>query len=151
MKTAFPKVSEIELIYKSGSPIEDRVKVRSSKEAYAVLMGAWDENKIDFVEQAKVLLLNRAKDVLGIYELSTGGCTGTILEPKLVFVAAMKANATSLILAHNHPSGSLRPSYEDTSMTKKISAAGHLLHLPVEDHLIVTRNGYYSFADNGCL
>ncbi|MEP6467784.1 MAG: JAB domain-containing protein [Parafilimonas sp.] len=67
----------------------------------------WDENKIEFVEQFKVLFLNRANKVLGIYQLSTGSVSGTVGNPKLVFVAALKVNASNIILCHNHPSGNL--------------------------------------------
>jgi DNA repair protein RadC len=98
-----------------------------------------------------VILLNRAHRVLGIYELSTGGVTGTIADPKLVFTAALKANACSLVLSHNHPSGNLRPSKADEELTMKIKEAGKFLDIQVLDHLIVTSEGYFSFADEGLL
>ena len=88
------------------------------KECYELLKLTWDENKIEFVEQFKVILMNRAQRVLGIYELSTGGVTGTVADPKLVFTAALKANACNIILSHNHPSGNLKPSRADEGLTK---------------------------------
>lgn len=145
------EVSEIELVYKSKVKASERPLITSSKSAYEVLLKAWDEHKIEFVEQFKVLLLNRANKVLGIYEVSTGGVTGTIADPKLIFVAALKANACSLIVSHNHPSGNLKPSRQDEELTAKIKQAGAFLDIKVLDHMIVTPEAYYSFADKGIL
>ena len=92
----------------------------SSKDAYSILLDSWDDEKLEFVEQFKVLLLNRANRVLGIYEASTGGVSGTVADPKLVFAAALKSNATAIILAHNHPSGQLKPSDADLKLTQKL-------------------------------
>ncbi len=110
-------------------------------------MKAWDENKIEFVEQFKVLLLNRANKVLGVYEVSSGGVTGTVADPRLIFVAALKANACALIISHNHPSGNLKRSRQDEELTAKIKQVGEFLEIKVLDHLIVTPEAYYSFAD----
>ena len=125
--------------------------VKSAKESYELLKLTWDENKIEFVEQFKVVLINRAQKVLGIYELSTGVVTGTVADPKLVFTAALKANACNIILSHNHPSGNLKLSRADEELPKKISTAGMYLAIKVIDHIIVTSEGYYSFADEGLL
>src|SRR5690606_1039682 len=97
------------------------------------------------------LLLNRANKVLGIVPISKGGTSATIADPKLIFVSAIKSNASAIILAHNHPSGNLQPSTADISLTKKIMEGGKLLDVPVIDHIIVTGHGYYSFADEGAL
>ena len=105
------------------------------------------KTRLNFVEQFKVVLMNRAQRVLGIYELSTGGVTGTVADPKLVFTAALKANACNIILSHNHPSGNLKLSRADEELLKKISTAGMYLAIKVIDHIIVTSEGYYSFAD----
>jgi len=141
------KVAEIELVYRTKVKASQRPKVSSSKEVYQILLQCWDENKIEFVEQFKILLLNRAGRILGIYEVSSGGVSGTIADPKLIFSAALKANATSLILAHNHPSGNTTPSEADRQLTRKIKDGGRLLDIAVLDHIIVTREGYLSFAD----
>lgn len=143
------KVAEIELVYRSNVKVSQRPKASSSSEVYQILLQNWDENKIEFVEQFKVLLLNRAGRVLGIYEVSTGGVSGTVADPKLIFAAALKANATSLILAHNHPSGNTNPSEADRKITRKIKEGGKLLEIMVLDHIIVTTEGYRSFADEG--
>ena len=89
--------------------------------------------------------------MLGIYELSTGGVSGTVADPKLVFAAAIKANASAMILAHNHPSGQVKPSQADINLTKKLVGGGRLLEIPVLDHIIVTGEESYSFADEGLL
>ena len=144
-------VAEIELVYKSKVKPSKRPRITSTKEAYQILLQTWDANKIEFVEQFKVVLMNRAHRVLGIYELSSGGISGTVADPKLVFMAALKANACCLIISHNHPSGNLKPSQADEALTRKISEAGKLLDIQVIDHVIVTSEGYYSFADEGLL
>ena len=79
-----------------------------------------------FVEQFKVMLLNRANRVLGIFEVSNGSSTGTVADPKLIFAAAIKANACGIILAHNHPSGNLQPSKADIDLTRKVKEGGFL-------------------------
>jgi DNA repair protein RadC len=76
---------------------------------------------------------------------------GTIADPKVIFSAALKACASSIILSHNHPSGNLKPSNADIQLTKKIVNAGNLLDIAVLDHVIVSAEGYYSFADEGLL
>ena len=95
--------------------------------------------------------MNKIQRVLGIYELSTGGFAGTIADPKLVFIAALKANACNIILTHNHPSGNLKPSRADEELTRKIATAGMYLDIKVSDHIIVTSEGYYSFGDEGLI
>jgi DNA repair protein RadC len=143
------QVSEVELVYKSKVKASERPQVSTSKEVYELFKKYWDENKIEFVEQFKVLLLNRANRVLGIYEMSTGGVSGTIADPKLIFIAALKAAASHIILAHNHPSGNLKPSIQDKQLTQKIKDGGTLLEITVIDHLIISPEGYFSFADEG--
>ncbi|MEJ7829317.1 MAG: JAB domain-containing protein, partial [Segetibacter sp.] len=111
--SALYEVAEVELIYRSKVKASNRPQITSSKEAYQVFLKAWDENKIEFVEQFKVLFLNKANKVLGIYDVSTGGVSGTVADPKVIFVAALKANCTGIIISHNHPSGNLKPSRQD--------------------------------------
>jgi DNA repair protein RadC len=149
-KTLF-EVAEIQLSYKSKVKASLRPKIRSSRDCYEVLKKYWDEDKIEFVEQFKVLLLNRSQKVIGMYEVSTGSTTNTVYDPKLIFVAALKANACGIIVAHNHPSGGLSPSQADISLTKELKAGGKLLHIPLLDHIIITSESYYSFADEGFL
>jgi DNA repair protein RadC len=144
------EVAEIQLTYKSKVKASLRPRISGSKDVYEVLKKYWDENKIEFVEQFKVLLLNRGNNI-GIYEVSTGTATGTVADPKSIFVAALKGNACAVILAHNHPSGNLNASQADINLTKDMVAAGKFLHIPVLDHIIITSETYYSFADEGLL
>lgn len=145
------QLTEIELTYKSNSSYNERHKVSSANDAFKLLLNNWNENKIELLEQAKILILNRSNQVLGISHLSTGGTSGTVVDPKQVFVLALKANASGIILAHNHPSGSLCPSNADDKITHKLYKAGKLLDIDVLDHLIITKEGYYSFAESGRL
>ena len=145
------EVAEIQLSYKSNVKPSMRPKVTSSGEARAVLMQSWDMAKIELVEQFKVLFTNRANKVLGILELSTGGMTATVADPKLIFVAALKSGACGIILCHNHPSGSLNPSQADIELTKKIAQGCKILDMQLLDHVIVTCESYFSFQDEGLI
>jgi DNA repair protein RadC len=102
-------------------------------------------------EELKVMLLNRENRVLGIADVSVGGIHGTIVDPKMIFAIALKGKASSIILAHNHPSGNLELSYKDKTITAKLVQAGILLELQVADHLILTQDGYTSLADNNLI
>jgi DNA repair protein RadC len=145
------RVAEVKLTYRSKVKPTELPKITCSEDTHQILKGSWDHGRLEFVEQFKVLLLNRANKVLGLYELSTGGVAGTVADPKLIFVAALKACASAIILGHNHPSGNLTPSAADIQLTKKIKEGGALLDIAVLDHLILTGEGYYSFADEGLL
>ncbi len=145
------EVAEIQLTYKSKVKASSRPKISNSGDVYSLLLGNWDDSKLEFVEQFKVMLTNRANRVLGIFELSSGGVSATVADPKLIFAAAIKANASGVILAHNHPSGTTQPSQSDIALTKKIKEGGKLLEIQLLDHIIVTPEGYYSFADEGLI
>ncbi|QNF31407.1 JAB domain-containing protein (plasmid) [Adhaeribacter swui] len=142
-------IPKIDLIYKAGSAVNIDLKITCSNDCVAVLRESWDENKIEFIEQFKILLLNRANNVLGVFEVSTGGVTATVVDIKLIFAAAILANASGIILAHNHPSGNLQASTADRMVTRKLIETGDILDIKVLDHIILTRTGYYSFADDG--
>lgn len=142
-------VSEIELIYKTKVKNSERSQIKSSKDAYKLVLSAWDYKEIEFFEQFKVLLLNQAHEALGIYEISSGGIAGTVVDVRLIFSAALKANATSLMMIHNHPSGNLIASEADKQINQKVKEAGKLLD--ILDSLIITTESYYSFADEGAL
>ena len=93
----------------------------------------------------------KAAKVLVIYEVSTGAITGTVADPRVIFAAALKANATAIIISHNHPSGNLKPSRQDEDLTQKIKYAGEFLEIKLLDHVVVTNEGYFSFSDEGLL
>lgn len=143
--------AEIKLVYKTVVKPSNRPKIGLSSDAYYVLRQHWDDSVIELVEQFKILLLNRANRVLGIVDISTGGISGTVADPKLIFGAALKAAASSIVLAHNHPSGNLNASSADLALTKKIKEAGKFLDIEVLDHLILTSDKYSSFADEGLM
>jgi DNA repair protein RadC len=145
------QVAEIQLSYKSNVKPSLRPKISSSRDAHEVLKRVWNDSVIELCEQFKVIFTNQANKVLGVFEVSTGGIAGTVADPKLIFVAALKAGATGLILSHNHPSGNLTPSHADIELTKKIKEGGRLLEIQVLDHIIITSESYYSFADEGLL
>ena len=111
--TDWMKVAEVELIYKSEVKASERPVIKESKDAYEILMNYWDLNRIELLEEFKVLLLNQSNRVLGLFPLSSGGITGTVADPRLIFAAAIKACAVSIILSHSHPSGNLKPSRAD--------------------------------------
>ncbi len=143
------QVAEIDLVYKTKIKASERPQITTSSDAYEILKQSWDENKIEFVEQFKILFLNRANKVLALYEVSTGGITGTVVDIRLIFAAALKINATSIVLAHNHPSSNTKPSVADLQLTLKVKEAGKFLDIKVLDHIIVTVENYFSFADEG--
>lgn len=145
------KLAEIELTYRPSVKFTEQPKIVTSKDAYQVLIKYWDEGKINFIEQFRIALLNRANYVIGVVELSTGGITGTIADIRLIIAAAIKSNAVAIILAHNHPSGNLKPSGPDLDLTSKIAGAAKLFDLRLLDHLIVTEDAYLSMADEGLL
>lgn len=144
-------VSEVELVYKTRVKAADRPAIRCSKDTYELLLRIWNKNTIDFQEEFKVMLLNQANRVLGIYEASSGGITGTVADPRTILASAIKGLAAKIVLAHNHPSGNLKPSTADEQLTIKIKQGAGLLDIKVLDHIILTSEGYLSFADEGLL
>ncbi|MDP2161805.1 MAG: DNA repair protein RadC [Flavobacterium sp.] len=102
-------------------------------------------------EEFWVLFLNNSNKVIRKEQLSKGGITGTVVDIRLILKLALEHNALSIILSHNHPSGKLLPSESDIEITQRLKLAARQLELSVIDHIIVTENGYYSFADEGVL
>ncbi|MNK13772.1 hypothetical protein D3C87_318640 [compost metagenome] len=126
----------------------DVVKVVTSTDAFAVLQPVFaDLNHEEFW----ILILNQANYLIGKQLISKGGMAGTVADPKIIFKTALEHNAAYVILAHNHPSGSLRPSQQDINITKKMVEAGRMLDLHILDHLIVTDKLFYSFGDEGLI
>lgn len=152
-RAAIPQqVSEIELRYRSKVTASDRPECLTSEAAHELFRNWWDADCMELFEEFNVLLLDRAGRAIGIYRASQGGTVGTVVDPKLVFGAAIKCRAESIIIAHNHPSGQLRPSHADSAVTTKLVQAGKLLDIPVNDHIILSpEGGYYSFSDDGLI
>ncbi len=95
--------------------------------------------------------LNRANHVIGWFNVSIGGVASTVVDPKVIFSAALKCNASGIILSQNHPSGNLKPSDADLALTKKLKSGGQILEIQILDHIILTSESYFSFADEGIL
>jgi DNA repair protein RadC len=151
IKLSMFDVAEVELIYKSKVPASQRRKITCSKDAKEVFIENWNPDTLDYVEEFKILLLNRANAVLGILAASKGGVSGTVTDVRIILQAALKSNASGLIVCHNHPSGNLNPSESDTKITQKIKEAGNLMDIQLLDHLIISNEDYYSSADQGLL
>jgi DNA repair protein RadC len=124
--------------------IKLRPTITSSRDAYQMIATLLADLPH---EEFWILLLNRANRVIGRERVSVGGVAGTVVDAKLVFQKAIQQLASSIILAHNHPSGNLRPSQADIDLTKKLKAAGKVLDIQVLDHLIISEAGYTSLAD----
>jgi DNA repair protein RadC len=150
-KPEWSKLAEVELVYRTKVKASERPLIKSSRDGYETFLKVWDETKLELQEEFKVLLLNQANRVIGVYEASSGGITGTVADPRLILAAAIKGLSVSIILGHNHPSGNLKPSRADEELTTKIKEAAKYLDIKVLDHIIVTIEGYYSFADEGLI
>lgn len=143
------KVNEIAISYSDNTSNNLLPKVTSSETAAEIAYNQWNKNTIGLHESFKIMLLNNSNRVKGIYEVSTGGITGTLVDIRILFAVLLKSLSTAVILLHNHPSGTLIPSREDKITTKKIIKSGELFDIKVLDHLILVPGGdYFSFADN---
>lgn len=151
MKTQQTEISEVQIIYKTKVKASDRPQIKCSKDAYELFMESWDLDTIEHHEEFKLMLLTRSNRVLGIASISKGGINGTVTDVRIVLQYAIKANASGLIICHNHPSGNLNPSESDTAITRKIKDSAILMDIQLLDHLIINTDSYYSFADNGLI
>ena len=145
------QVQEIQVSYTGKIPTQ-QWQIKSSKDAANILQSVWNQNTIALQESFAVLLLNNSNYVKGIYKLSTGGVSATLVDIRLLFAVALKSVTTGLILAHNHPTGKMDPSNLDKELTKKIVEAATYFDIKVLDHIILSPfDEYYSFADSGLL
>lgn len=143
-------LAEIKVSYSNRNTTSNRRKITSSIDATEILRAIWS-NQLELREEFVILLLNRANHVLGWFLVSIGGVASTVVDPKVIFSVALKCNASGIILAHNHPSGNLNPSDADLNLTKKLKNAGQILEIQILDHIIITTESYYSFADEGVM
>ena len=146
-----PCFSEVELRYATKGDRSSKAAVCSPDDAREFFMSIWNQDTLELREEFYVLLLNNAKQSLGWCKLSSGGRTATIVEVSQVVALALLGNAHSVIVAHNHPSGTLRPSGSDIRLTNKIATALKVHDLELNDHLIITKAGYYSFRLHGMI
>jgi DNA repair protein RadC len=144
-------VSDVKLIYSPKMKASERPMVTRSQEVHRVFMDTWDLNNLHFIEEFKLMLLNRGNRVLGVVAISSGGLTGTVADPRVILRYALLSGATAIALAHNHPSGHTNPSHADEAITQKIKQAAQLIDVQVVDHIILTGEQYLSMADEGLL
>ena len=140
--------NEITINFKMLLPLLSDTGITSSRDA-AEIYRRYCSEKIHYKEEFFIMLLNTANKPLGICKISEGGLSSTTVDVRNIFQTALKANAANVILFHNHPSGNLRPSEADRSITKKIIEAGKVMDIKVLDHVIMTAESYFSFTDEG--
>ena len=138
-------VSEVKITYESNNTGRKKIKVKSSAEVYELILPYWEQ--IEYRESFKILLFNMSNHVLGINTVSLGGISKTIVDLKMILQGALLANASAIVALHNHPSGNLKPSIDDDAITVRIKQASKIFDIELIDHLIVTKEGYYSYAD----
>lgn len=126
----------------------DRQKITCSKDCYEIAAPHLQDLT---EEEFHAIFVNRANLVLAVKRMTVGGSTGTIMDPGPLFRDALAMNAKGIVLCHNHPSGSLRPSEEDIRITRKLKNAASFLDINIIDHVIISSQGYYSFGDQGMM
>lgn len=138
---------EISIKYK-GTKKSDIKSISNSSDIYEVLKLMFNQDTIEWTEEVVLMCLTRSNKVIGYYKVSSGGLSASIVDPKVIFTIALNCAGTChLVLAHNHPSGALVPSTQDDDITQKIKQGAALLDMKLLDHLIVTKDGYYSYCD----
>ncbi|MDF0706953.1 JAB domain-containing protein [Flagellimonas okinawensis] len=146
------KVNEIQISYREKLSTLTSLSVTNSNAVAKLLFQNWDNKTIGLHETFKIVLLNQSNKVKGIYPLSNGGITGTLVDMRILFAIILKTLSVGIILAHNHPSGQLKASEPDKQLTRKIKEAAQLFDVKVLDHIILAPDGrYYSFADHGLM
>lgn len=133
---------------RASQEVPEKKKISGSHDAYQNLNPYLSDLR---TEEFWALFLNQSNKVVHKTQLSTGGINQSLVDVRILFKTALEHFATGIIVAHNHPSGNLKPSQEDLKITKQISEAGKLMNISLLDHLIITQNAYFSFADEGLL
>jgi len=149
MKQYKELLPEITLKYKTGE--QKKAKIANSQDCYDVLKEFFDQDTIELNESFIVLFLNRNNKTIGWLKVSQGGINGTVVDVRLILATALKCIASSVILAHNHPSGNTKPSQDDINLTNKVIKAGEIMDIRVLDHLIITDKEFYSMADENLI
>lgn len=146
------QVNEIQISYREKLSTLQSNSITNSNDVAQLLFKNWDSDTIGLNECFKILLLNQSNKVKGIFPLSIGGITGTLVDIRILFAIILKTLSVGIILAHNHPSGQLRASEQDRQLTQKIKQAAQLFDVKVLDHIILAPDGsYFSFADHGLM
>lgn len=142
-------IAEVKMSYSPKIDIKTAPLITGSDYATRCFIESWED--VQYIERFKVMLLNRANKVKGIITVGMGGTVACAVDAKIILQAALLSNSSGIIIAHNHPSGNLIPSEADKKITNTIKQACNFQDITLLDHLIITENGSYSFADEGLL
>jgi DNA repair protein RadC len=143
-------ISEITISYKPSRRLTEMPLLNNSTSTHALVRRLFPEDQVTLQEQFIILYLNRSNRIIGCYRHTVGGITGTVADIRLILAVALKCAATGIVLAHNHPSGNVKPSGADVELTKKIKDAAAVMDIRLLDHIIISPWGeYLSFADEG--
>lgn len=126
------------------------VKIKSSDDAYKYALQFW-KSDINMYESCFIMLLDRARNVIGWAKISQGGVATTIMDVRIICKYAIETLSSSVILLHNHPSGSVKPSPQDKQLTQQIKDGLNVFGIPLDDHLVMSEEEYFSFCDEGLL
>lgn len=144
------KFAEIQINYKPTKPVASLEVANNSRRCYLLLRSLWSD-RIAYKEEFYILILNSACRVLGYSKIGEGGFSSVVVDIREIVQTLLLSNGSRVVLAHNHPSGSLRPSEADIRLTEKIAACMKLFDFEVVDHIIMTQDGFYSMSDDGLL
>lgn len=143
------QLPEITLKFKAGNYTKH--KISCSKTCATLLREMYDADTLEYTESFIVLLLNKQNETIGWNKISQGGLSSVLVDIRVLFTVALQAGATSMIISHNHPSGTLVASDQDLALTRRVAEAGKLLDIHLLDHIIITANDYSSLADKGLI
>ena len=150
MKANYELLPELSIKYKRNAKIIAK-QITCSSDIVDVLREMYDADTLEYSESAIVIYLNQANKTIGWKKVSQGGISGTVVDPRIIIGTALKIGAVSMILSHNHPSGNLKTSRADDELTYKIQGGCKFFDMRLLDHIVITSDGYYSYADDGKL
>lgn len=148
-----PLIPEFKIkIERKGPKNSELYHIKHSEDAATLCRQLFDDGTIQFSEEIILVCLSQASNVIGYYKIGKGGLTGTVCDPRVIFTLVLNCpGTTAIILSHNHPSGNLKPSNADIELTKKVKDAGAMLDIRLLEHIIISEDGHFSFADEGYL
>ncbi len=146
------KLPEIELTLKfKGAKKSELRQIKTSRDCADIMREIFNADTFDWFEEFVMVCLNQAQKVIGFYKVSSGGMTATLADLRIIATVALNSAATHVVIAHNHPSGSIRPSDADKSLTQRVKDGLALLDIKLIDHIILTDESFFSFSDEGYL
>ena len=141
-------LAEIKAVYRSKRGMSDRKSISTARDAADYFRMVWDDQRLNFAEEFLMICLNGGHQSLGWVKVSSGGFNAAVVDPRVVFSIALQTASSAIIIGHNHPSGGLIASPDDIEVTRKLREAGNLLDIKLLDHIILTRDSYYSLAEH---